>query len=456
MMQSFNPATGDLIWEGEITSKSEIAKKIETAKKSFDSWSKTHLETRVGFLEEYARQLEIHKNEIAEAISKETGKPLWEAKNEVAAMIAKIPISIEAYHLRCTSSKGVEFRPHGPVAVLGPFNFPGHLPNGHIVPALLAGNTVLFKPSEQTPSIGEWIAKAFSHLPSGVFQLVQGGAEAGVTLTSSKDIKGVFFTGSAGVGQSLQQQNIPGRILALEMGGNNPLVISKIHDIKAAAYTTIQSAFLTTGQRCSCARRLILTPDCPKDFIPELIRQMKNIKIGAYNDSPEPFMGPLINEKAAEKLLLAQAELKAAGAKLLHPMAHLKGAFVSPALIDVTSISNRKDEEYFGPFLQLIYCNSFADALAEANNTAFGLSAGLLSDSEEEWQQFYPSIRAGVINWNTPLTGASSKAPFGGLGKSGNFRPSASLAADYCSYPVASMQKEHLNIPSSLTPGISL
>lgn len=463
MMQSYNPANGALVWEGMADSPGEIEHKIGKALKALPSWSAISVEERIEFLKSYESELKKNKETLALAISKETGKPLWESKTEVDAMIGKIPISIQSYLERCGKKEDLnlftEFRPHGVIAVFGPFNFPGHLPNGHIVPALLAGNVVLFKPSELTPSIGELI-KSYLHLPDGVFQVVQGGPEAGKALSNSLEVKGIFFTGSAAVGQILKEQNLknPDRILALEMGGNNPLVISKIQDVKAAAYLTIQSAFITTGQRCSAARRLILTKDCPKDeFVKELVHQIERVKIGSYDDPVEPFMGPVIHLNAAKKLIRAQDDLESQGASIIYPMRQLREGlpFVTPALIDVTHISNPQDVEYFGPFLQLYQANSFSDAIKIANHTAYGLSAGLFSESESEWKLFYSKIKAGIINWNAPLTGASSKAPFGGIGKSGNYRPSAYLAADYCSYPIASMQKQALEMPVTLTPGIS-
>ena len=463
-MKSYNPANGQLLWEGIADSTSEIEHKIAKATRALPLWSSLSIEERIAFLKRYEEVLKKNKNTLALSISKETGKPLWESKTEVDAMIGKIPLSIQSFLERCGNKESVQgnfklftgYRPHGVVAVFGPFNFPGHLPNGHIVPALLAGNVVLFKPSELTPSVGELIQQ-YLKLPDGVFQVVQGGPDAGKALAGSPAIKGIFFTGSANVGQFLKEQNLktPGRILALEMGGNNPLIISQVHDVKAAAYLTIQSAFITSGQRCSAARRLILTPECPKEFLQELIRQIDTIKIGSYNE--EPFMGPVIHLEAAKKLMKAEKDLIFQGAKAIYPMRQLHEGlpFVTPALIDVTSISNPIDEELFGPFLQIYQASNFDHAIKIANNTAYGLSAGLFSESESEWNLFFNSINAGIINWNAPLTGASSKAPFGGIGKSGNYRPSAYLAADYCSYPISSMQKPALEMPQTLTPGIS-
>lgn len=409
---------------------------------------------------------------FAEAISIETGKPLWESKTEVQAMIGKIALCIDAQTKRCAEMHPAHpvaqavsrHRPYGVVAVLGPFNFPGHLPNGHIVPALLAGNTVIFKPSEQTPLVGQLTIKCWEKagLPSGVINLLQGGRWTGAYL-SEHEIDGLFFTGSFGTGQWLAEKfvNTPERILALELGGNNPLIVSQVQDVKAAALLTVQSAYLTAGQRCTCARRLIVVEkSCPQEFTEELLRTIAAIRIGPYTDRPEPFMGPVISPETAKGLLDSQMELYLKGGKPLLAMqqkfsfeASLAG-FLTPGLIDMTDVRKRPDDEIFGPLLQLIRVPDFETALKIANKTDFGLCAGLLSDSREEYQLFYRTIKAGVVNWNMPLTGASSALPFGGIKFSGNHRPSAYYAADYCSYPVASLELDTVTMPYSLPPGL--
>ena len=250
-----------------------------------------------------------------------------------------------------------------------------------------------------------------------------------------------------------------GKSQALEVGGNNPLIVSQIEDIKAAVYTTIQSAFLTSGQRCSSARRLILPPHPQRDqYLHMLIKAASSLRVGPYTDDPEPFMGPLIHQKIVDQLLSAEKRLIEAGAL---PLIHMKPLhdslpFLSPGIVDITAVLSPPDEEYFGPLLQVIYVDSFEQAIDTANDTHYGLSASLISSSQEEWGQFYQQVRAGVINWNTPTTGASSQNPFGGIGKSGNHRPSAFFAADYCSYPVASSIKNPLQLPLKILPGINL
>jgi succinylglutamic semialdehyde dehydrogenase len=468
---STNPASGETLWTGREATPQEVDQAIAAARDAFPEWADAPLPRRIALLEAFAVQLRQHRDELAEAIAQETGKPRWESLTEVDAMIGKIPISIEAHATRCAeraepmpgATAAMRFRPHGVVAVFGPYNFPGHLPNGHIVPALLAGNTIVFKPSEQTPLIGRMAAELWleAGAPAGVLNLVQGARETGQALVNHHFVDGVFFTGSAQVGRAIRRTlaDQPEKILALEMGGNNPLIIHEAGDIDAAAYAVIQSAYLTSGQRCSCARRLILPRSAEADqLIDRVSRMMSNMRVGAWNDDPEPFMGPLISTRAAGYLLDAQGKLRARGARPIVEMKPLDrcAAMLTPGLIDVTPATNRPDEEHFGPLLQVIRVEDFEAALAEANNTRFGLSAGLISRDRELWNRFYRRIRAGVVNWNRPTTGASSRLPFGGIGHSGNHRPSAYLAADYAAWPVASIESESAQLPAKPPPGIAL
>ena len=468
---SLNPATGEILWQGPTATKIEIDKAVKAARKAYDSWSLLSVVERLEFLNEFGQILSEQKNDFATTISRETGKPYWEALTEVDAMINKVKISYEAYLDRCrevsapmdNTQRATRFKPHGVVAVLGPFNLPGHLPNGHIVPALLAGNTVVFKPSELTPLVGDKLVKIFQSagLPLGVLNLVQGQKETGIDLSQYPDIDGVFFTGSVEAGKAIHKfyAGKPEKILALEMGGNNPLIVANVQDIPAAVYLTIQSAFITSGQRCTCARRLIVVEGPTSDkFLGQLVETIRKIQVGPYTNRPEPFMGPVVSPKTGKDLLAAQKDLRKKGGKILVAMASVNGnsAMLRPGIMDTTKIKNRPDKEIFGPFLQLIRVKTFADAIKEANNTVFGLAAGLLSDDEILYKKFLTRSRAGIINWNRQTTGASSQAPFGGVGQSGNHNPSAYFAADYCAYPVASIETNQLKLPEKLSPGINL
>lgn len=468
---SLNPAYGTPLWSGHEASLEDCEKAIAAARAALEGWSTKTLEERESYLQHYKTALQKQKEELALRISQENGKPLWEARMEVDAMLLKVDLSIQAQKERCPTKQQARgnqilhtrHKPHGVVAVLGPFNFPAHLPNGHIVPALLAGNTVLFKPSEETPGVAELMVEIWesTKLPPGVLNLLQGGPFVGRTLSFHPDIDGLFFTGSSHTGSFLQEANLktPHKILALEMGGNNPLVIGNIQDPDAAAYQTILSSYITSGQRCTCARRLILCETKNSTaFLKRLIERIKTIRIGPYDSSPEPFMGPLIHNKAAEHALLGEKALVELGAKSLVPLQrpkNLSPAFLSPGLLDCTDIASKlPDEEIFGPLLKLIRVKTLEEAIKAANNTSYGLSAGIFTSDKQEYDTFYKRTRAGVINWNVQLTGASSAAPFGGIGKSGNYRPSAFYAADYCNYPVASSETPELELPNTPLPGL--
>ncbi len=468
---SINPGSGEAVWAGRRVSDAQVMHAMDSAFGAWADWAGRDVSERIRYLESLRVNLEAQKSRVADAISLETGKPRWEAFTEADSMLAKVGVSVDAYHDRCGTVAGefsgasteVRYRPHGVIAVLGPFNFPGHLPHGQIVPAVLAGNTVVFKPSTQAPLVGEVITELWESagIPRGVVNLVQGGRQMGATLSRHHKLAGLFFTGSAETGRAIHRvfSGRPEVILALEMGGNNPLVVHEVCDFRAAAYVTVLSAYLTSGQRCSCARRLIVTAGPKGDrFVDELVSMIGSIRVGLYTDQPEPFMGPVISVHAAAELMEAQARLKQQGARILCPMEPQRGigTLLTPGLIDVSSVPRRPDQELFGPLLQLIRVPDFHTGLDEANRTSYGLAAGLLSDDRALWERFRRVIRAGVVYWNRPTTGAGSRLPFGGIGASGNHRPGAYFAADFCSYPVAIVESDRVAFPETTLPGIDL
>ena len=470
-LTSLNPATGEIIWQGISAGEQQVKLAVSAARKAAVGWADTSQNERTAIVEKFGALLVQNKEALATLIAVETGKPFWETLTEAAAMAGKIAISIKA-NLERTGEKSTDIgatrstlrhKPHGVVAVFGPYNFPGHLPNGHIVPAIIAGNTVVFKPSELTPSVGRFMVELWQQagIPAGVINLLQGEKETGISLAGNPDLDGLFFTGSSNTGNLLHRQfaGHPGKILALEMGGNNPLIIGEISNLRAAVNETIQSAYITTGQRCVCARRLFVPNNGTGDeFLTLLISAVEKIQVGEQFAEPAPFMGSLISEQAADNMLAAQQQLVKLGASTLVELTKLKAGtgFVSPGLIDVSAIDSLPDEEHFGPLLQVIRYDQFSDAISGANNTQFGLAAGLFSDSKEQYHEFYRRIRAGIVNWNKQTTGASSAAPFGGVGASGNHRASAYYAADYCAYRVAGMETDTLLMPEKLSPGLTL
>lgn len=446
-----NPATGETSWDGQASSGAQVEDAIRSARDAQTDWARRPQHDRTTILERYAEEISKRADEIAQAISSDMGKTGWDAKGEAGAMAAKIGISIKAqveragvsYSEAAFGSMHLTHRPHGVMAVFGPFNFPGHLPNGHIVPALLAGNTCVFKPSELAPSVAHIIADAFeaAELPAGVLNIVQGGRETGAALLNG-DINGLLFTGSAQTGLFFHKHfaGRPEVILALEMGGNNPLIIWDPANIDAAADIAAQSAFLTTGQRCSCARRVILPEGKWGDQVVDaIVARAKALKIGDPTEE-DAFMGPLVSEKAAENATDFQMMLSKKGGKSLRRLKRMDrgGGFVTAGVIDVTDATDVPDEELFGPLLQIIRVGSFDEAMRRANDTRYGLSGGLVSDDDALWLRTHAEMKAGILNRNRPTAGASGAMPFGGPGLSGNFRPGAYYAADYCAWPQAS------------------
>ncbi len=468
--QSVNPANNDVIWQANTATAEQVDSAVAAAREAFYSWADKTFAERLAIVKTFAETLKEHSEELAIAIAQETGKPLWETRTEAGAMVGKIAISEKAFLERTGDVENpmpqgramIRHKPHGVVAVFGPYNFPGHLPNGHIVPALLAGNTVVFKPSELTPAVAEFTLKLWQKagLPAGVINLVQGEVETGKALASHKGIDGLFFTGSSRTGHILHEQfaGQPGKILALEMGGNNPLIVTDVADTKAAIHDIIQSAFISTGQRCTCARKLFLPKGEQGDAIlAGLIKATKAIKVGDYDAEDQPFMGSMISATAAAGMVAAQKQLVELGADVLVELTHKENTgFVTPGILECTNVANFPDEEHFGPLLKVFRFTDFDTAIDKANDTSFGLSAGLLSDSAADYDHFLRRIRAGIVNWNRPITGASSAAPFGGIGASGNHRASAYYAADYCAYPVASVELEKVAMPATLSPGLKI
>jgi len=451
---SYEPATGALLWRGPT---GDVEAEVTAAREGWIQWAAKPFEFRAETLRRFANNVRAHADAFADLIARETGKPLWEAKGEVETVVNKVDISITAYAERTPRRRmegalgartAIRHKPHGVLAVLGPYNFPAHLPNGHIVPALLAGNGVIFKPSEKTPATGAFLVERFleAGVPEAALRLVQGGVEEGKALAANLDIDGLLFTGSARAGAALSRQfaDTPQRILALELGGNNPLVVWEAADLQAAATIVVQSAFLSAGQRCTCARRLIVEDGKEGPLLDEVGKILDRIIIGAPHDKPAPFMGPVIDNPSAVAVLDAFLDLIMKGGRAVRHMAKPEAdrPFLTPGLIDVTDVASRPDEEVFGPMLQMIRVKDFDSAIAEANATRYGLAASVVTGKPQLYDRFWANTRAGVINWNRPTNGAPSNAPFGGVGISGNHRPSAFYAADYCAYPVTSVEAE--------------
>ncbi|HEV2568270.1 succinylglutamate-semialdehyde dehydrogenase [Sphingomonas sp.] len=447
---SHEPATGRELWRAPI---GDADIEVAAARAAFPDWARRSLDERIAILRRFAELAKERRADFADLIARETGKPLWEAGTEVDTVVNKVDISIRALDERTGTRElgagaALRHKPHGVLTVLGPYNFPAHLANGHMVPALLAGNVVVFKPSEKTPASGEMLIRLYHEagVPEGAARLLIGGPEQGRALSAHSDIDGLLFTGSARTGLALNRQfaETPEKILALEMGGNNPLIVWDADDLEAAAAIIAQSAYLSAGQRCTAARRLIVRDGAHIALINKLNKLTDRLIVGAPHDEPQPFLGPVIDNDAADALTEAFLSLVERGGEVIRPLERLEPdlPFVSPALIDVTDVRERPDAELFGPVLQLIRVPDFDAAIAEANATRYGLSASLVGGDQALFERFWTGARAGIVNWNKPTNGASSAAPFGGVGLSGNHRPSAYYAADYVAYPVVSTTAE--------------
>ena len=451
---STEPATGATLWQQTVgNTDAEVA----AARGGWAAWAARPLTYRVETMRRFANVVRARADAFTDLIARETGKPIWDARGEVESVIGKVEISVTAYGERTAQRRldaamgsriALRHKPHGVLAVLGPYNFPAHLPNGHIVPALIAGNAVVFKPSEKTPASGAFLVECYraAGVPDGCIRLLIGGPDEGRELAGHRDIDGLLFTGSARTGIALNRAfaEKPEKILALEMGGNNPIVVWDTPDLHTAAILIAQSAFISSGQRCTAARRLIVDTKLYQPLIDTLNHLIGRMIVGEPHADPAPFMGPVIDNEAADQLTEGFLSLLMKGGRAIrHLERPIEGRpFLIPALIDTTDIADRPDAELFGPVLQVIRATDFDEAIAEANNTRYGLSASLISQTPALYDRFWANARAGIVNWNKPTNGASSGAPFGGVGWSGNHRPSAYYAADYCAYPVVSSEAD--------------
>ena len=463
LFTSENPASGEVIWQGREPSPQQVVSAVTAAEQAFSLWSALSFEERASCVHRFTAAVQAERDSLAIAIAQENGKPLWEARTEVDAIIGKGDISIASYQERC---KEIHFqqgathcsgrhRPWGVVAVLGPFNFPCHLPNSQLLPALLSGNCVVLKPSEKTPRAGELLCRLWERggLPPGVLSLLQGGRAVGAAIAQEARLNALYFTGSVAVGRHLAAawSHTPERILALELGGNAPLVVGRgvEEQLSAAGQIIVQSAFLSAGQRCISARRLFLPRgESGAAVLRELQGLVATLRVGSYDSLPEPYLGPLIDLPAAQKVINQYALLVRSGATVISPLNQLqKGRpFLTPAIVDVTECREAiSDEELFGPLLLVMRIDGFQERLQAAAATRYGLAAGFLGTDAEEYRRFSSVVRAGVVSWNRPTTGVSGRLPFGGVGISGNGRPSGWYAVDSCSYPVAYAESQLLS-----------
>ncbi len=455
---STDPAQPDRVtWQGTQPS-DHLDRAIAAARRALPGWAGLSFDDRAAFLRDWKQAVTRNAERIAGMITDEMGKTLAESRAEVKLLAEKVDISLDQistsrvreYEVRMTPSRTghCRFKPYGVMAVLGPFNFPAHLPNGHFVPALLLGNTVVFKPSKRTPGVGQVLAEVMDEigLPAGVFNLVHGARGVAAGLVGHDGLDGILFTGSWPVGRTIMEANLdrPGRILALEMGGNNPAVVLSDCHLRQAVIECVRSTFATTGQRCTCTRRIIVERGIAERFIPAFCHATSDLIIGPGR-SPEPvFMGPVVSDEAVEDVLRFQQGLAKRGGRVLLEATRIDrpGHFISPGVVEIAGFSLDTDCEVFGPLAQITVVDDLDAAIEQANASHYGLAAAIFTTDAAAFERFFAEARAGCINWNTGTAGASSQLPFGGLGHSGNRRPAAAFSVDYCAYPVANMVED--------------
>jgi succinylglutamic semialdehyde dehydrogenase len=381
---------------------------VESARSAFPAWRDARAEERADCLRRLADLIRANAERLAKIIAVEAGKPLWEARTEVSAMVNKVKITLDE-GLTLIREREVELAPgqvgrwrahaRGALAVLGPFNFPGHLLHGQVVPALATGNSVVIKPSERTPAVGQ-LYKLAMH----------------------PDVQGVLFTGSYAVGRQILEASLdqPWKLVALEMGGKNGVLVCEDADLDAVA----------------------------AGLIDRLTQILKQIRVG-YPLDDDVFMGPLISADArkhhARVLELAReegAEVLVQGGPVDGPRA---GHYVRPSLHRVPALSPESPyqrKEHFVPDLFMLEVDSFEEGSAALNATDYGLVGSVFTRDRERFERAYRESRLGLLHWNASTVGATSRLPFGGVGRSGNDRPAGVLSAVYCTYPVSSLEVE--------------
>lgn len=431
-----------------------VERAIGAARRAQPAWSCLRPAARAAALRRIGGHLRERGEELARLVTREMGKPLWESRSEVRRMEGRIRITLgEA--LPDVAPRTFDhppgrlvYRPIGVVAVLGPFNFPANLVHGQVIPALAAGNTVVVKPSEEVPAVGQTYAEIMdaAGLPPGVFNLVQGGAAVGRALAQHDGVDAVLFTGSWATGRAIARATVgqPGKLLALEMGGKNAAIVLGDADPALAAREIVRSAFATSGQRCSSTSRVLVHRKLAGETIDRIVDLALRVGVG-YGFDDDVYMGPLVSEHARRRFLarIAAAERSGIAAPLL-PARRLErerpGHYVTPSVHRVLRRDFASDylgEELFGPNLAIDVVGDLDEAIALANAPAYGLCLSAFTGSRRAFDEVLRRGRAGVINWNRGTIGGSPHMPFGGLGRSGNHRPGGSHTIRSCVFPVA-------------------
>jgi succinylglutamic semialdehyde dehydrogenase len=450
-----------LLWETPVDYR-DVERVVESAITGFHLWRKLPQTERNTYLKKYQDELVKRKDEIAEAISYEMGKPLWEAKTEVASVIAKIDVTIND-SLPRISNKDIEnilpkttghifYKPLGPSLIIGPFNFPCHLANGQITSALIAGNSIIFKASEKTCYSAQLLIECFhaAGFPVGVVNLIQGDGEVARRLLKEKSVKAVFFTGSKEVGKKILDitHHDLSKLVSLELGGKNTSIVHADANLDHALVELLKACFLTSGQRCTSTSIVAIHRSIHENFISRFHELAKKITIDhPVEFAKEPFMGPLVDQAAVDTYLLYMGMAKREGiqeimrGKIIEKSK--KGHYVSPSIHLAEKWDNQSmflQSEIFGPNVTFIPYDSIDEAINIANATEYGLASAVFTKDHSLFNRCVEEIDSGLINFNRSTVGASAKLPFGGVKNSGNYRPAALTTIDACVYQMSSLE----------------
>ncbi len=467
VLRSVSPADPhDEVGRFPVWDEAAVDEAVRRARAAFPAWRDAGLEARAAVLRRFRDLVAERAEELARLVTREVGKALWDARGEARLVPAKVDATLEeglraVAPLESGPAARADFHPRGVLAVLGPFNFPAHLPNGHIVPALATGNTVVFKPSELAPAVGDWMANAWrdAGLPPGVLEVVQGGAETGRAAALHPDVDGILFTGSWPVGRRLREATLdtPRKILALEMGGKNGMIVLEDADLDLAVAEAALSMCATTGQRCSSLSRAFVHRARMDAFCDRLAGVLDDLVIGPPLEEGT-FMGPLVSRRAFEKVMALRGQVEEAGGERIYrrDMDRL-APYVGPGVSrfpDPRQDHPYQREEIFGPELAVYPIDDLDEAIAAVNDSDYGLAASVMTADAGRFEHCVGRIRTGVLNWNKGTIGASGRLPFGGTGRSGNDRPAGILASVYCTVPQAQLRGEGRLDPSALPPGL--
>lgn len=449
------------LWEAPVDYK-DVEKVIESANVGFKTWRKLTQAERNDFLKAYQAEVKKRQEEIALAIAYETGKPLWDARTEAASVVAKVNVTIEDSLPRIIN-KTIEtilpktnghiiYKPIGPSLIIGPFNFPCHLANGQILSSLIAGNSIIFKPSEKTCYSAQILIECFNaaNFPNGVINLIQGDGEVARRLLKEKSIKGVFFTGSKEVGKKILEitHHDLSKLVCLELGGKNTTILHHDANLDHALTELLKSCFLSSGQRCTSTSIVAIHRSIQENFISKFHEMAKKIIIDhPVEYTKEPFMGPLVDQASVDTYLLFMGMAKREGIQEIMRGKQLdknkKGHYVSPSIHFAEKWNNDSHflhSEIFGPNVTFIPYDSIDEAIAIANATEYGLASAVFTRDQEIFKQCIQEIDSGLVNLNRSTVGASAKLPFGGVKNSGNYRPAALTTIDACVYQMACLE----------------